>query len=413
MPPLRNAGRFSSLLLVSFTLMLVYVFLDLQTSRNTTGQVGLDRSGVHLAIFALLAVLGIYYAFTTARGRILRSPVKGALLLIAGWISLSTLFRSTIMWSAAVQIGLSLLWVVVYHLMSYYLRSHPDSWHQIRRGVLLLFLFYLFYALYGAYTIGRAYNRIPVVNAAYSVLVFLPWLSLVTGRKLRRWVFTATCFVVMFAMKRGAIIALPLMLLSSAFVRRAARGRQIASIVPKTVFLALLFLAGLWGADRLSGGFLSERFSLEQLVGGSGRLEMYKTLVRELSTASPSELLLGRGSGSVEQLLGMAAHNDWLEFLFSYGIVGAGLYAFLILALVQRWRRLVRASSPYAAGYAMAVTYVVVVGMYGMIYFAHSTLLIMMFFGAVEGLLFNDESARQRTLEARDGVYEGKPSHRA
>jgi hypothetical protein len=392
-----------------FTLMLVYGFLDLQTSRNTTGQVGLDRSGVHLAILALLGVLGIYYVLTTAKGRFLRSPVKGTLLLIAGWLSIVALFQLTITWRMAVQIGLSMLWVLVYHFMSYYLRAHPESWRHIRRGVMLLCIFYVCYAMYGAGTIGKTYNRIPVVNAAYNVLVFLPWLTLVIKGKLRRWAFAALCCVVLLSMKRGAIIVLPLMLLSATWARRASRGRRTATGVPKIAFLAILLLIGFWGADHLSGGFLSERFSFEQLAGGSGRLEMYKALVRELSTSSPSELLLGRGGGSAEQLLEMAAHNEWLQFLLDFGAIGVALYALLILALLQRLWRLGRAASPYAPGYAMAVTYLIVVGMYGMIYFSHSTLVIMMFLGAVEGLEFNNARTR-RVLALATGSPAEAPS---
>lgn len=373
-----------------FLLIMIYALQDFQTSRNVTGQVGLYREGVHLAMLAILMVLGIYYALTTARGRILRSPVKAALWLIAGWIVTVNLLQNTIAWSMAVQLGLAVLWILVYHLFSYYLRRCPNAWPQIRAGITIMFGFYVFSTLYGAYTIGKTYDRIAVVNLVYSVLVFLPWLSLTGGKRMRRLVYGIVFLIVAISMKRGAILVFPLMLVASAFVEAVARKKQLGRSALKTLFVMVLLFAGLLSVDQWSGGLLTERFSFKQLISGSGRFEMYSMILDDLSQSSPWDLFLGRGSGSVEQLLGMAAHNEWLEFLFNFGVIGVVFYAQLVLALARRLLKLIRISSRYAAGYAMAIVYMLIVGMFGQIYFAHSTLYIMMFFGAVEGLMFND-----------------------
>ncbi|MBN2731084.1 MAG: hypothetical protein JXR26_01520, partial [Balneolaceae bacterium] len=54
--------------------------------------------------------------------------------------------------------------------------------------------------------------------------------------------------------------------------------------------------------------------------------------------------------------------------------------------IVRNLTRLVKRASPYAPAYAMAVTYMLVVGMFGGIYFVHSTLYVMAFFGVVKAL---------------------------
>lgn len=90
------------------------------------------------------------------------------------------------------------------------------------------------------------------------------------------------------------------------------------------------------------------------------------------------------------QMLGTGVHNEWLEFLFSFGVIGVILYGLFFVALAWRVLQLIRMASPYASAYAMAVVYMLVVGMYGGIYFVHSTLYIMAFLGAVEGLAVRD-----------------------
>ena len=388
---LYNNKRFYIFLGFVFFLIMIYALQDFQTSRNTAGEVGLYRGGVHLAMLAILLVLGMYYALTTARGRILRSPVKAALWLIAGWIMVVNVLQNTITWNMAVQLGLGVLWILVYHLLSYYLRHSPKSWPQIQAGITIMFGFYVFSTLYAAYTIRKTYDVIAVVNLVYSVLVFLPWLSLMRGKRMRRWCYAIAFFMVLLSMKRGAILVFPLMLSAAALVEAVVRKKQLARFVLKIILMMALLFAGLWTVDQWSGGFLAERLSFEQLVGGSGRSKMYGMMLDDLSQRSSLDLFLGHGSGSVEQLLGgLAAHNEWLEFLFNYGVIGVVFYALLVLALTRRLLSLIKRSSRYAAGYAMAIVYMLVVGMFGQIYFAHSTLYIMMFFGAVEGLMFND-----------------------
>lgn len=385
-----NNKRFYVFLGFVFLLIMIYALQDFQTSRNTTGEVGLYRGGVHLAMLAILMVLGMYYALTTARGRILRSPVKAALWRIAGWMVAVNVLQNTIAWSMAVQLGLGALWILVCHLLSYYLRHFPNAWPQIQAGITIMFGFYVFFTLYGAYTIGKTYNVIAVVNLVYGVLVFLPWLSLMGGKRMRRWGFAIVFLMVLVSMKRGAILVFPLMLSAEALVEALVRKKQLGRSALKTILVMALLFASLLTINQWSGGLLTERFSLQQLVGGSGRTKMYGMILDDLSQRSSLDLFLGRGSGSVEQLIGIAAHNEWLEFLCSYGVIGVVLYALFVLALARRMLKLIRMSSRYAASYAMAITYMLVVGMYGQIYFAHSTLYIMMFFGAVEGLMFND-----------------------
>ena len=394
--------KFYPLLYFIFLLVLIYALLDFHTSRNTTGIKDLARGGGHAALFALLLVLGVYYAYTISGGRILKSYMKTALWLIAGWIGIVNLIQSSYTWSTAVHMGLCVLWILVYHFFSYYLRRWPTAWIQIQVCITIMFGFYVFSALYAAYAIQMRYEGIAVVNLSYGVLVFLPWIFLLAEKKLRRLGVGIVFLVVLISMKRGAIVVFPLMLSASLIVEAMVRKKRHGRPVLKIIFAMALLFAGFLIADQLSGGLLRERFLFEQLTYGSGRAVIYRSAIEEILQRSGLELLLGYGSGSSMQYLGISTHNEWLEFLFSFGALGVVFYAFLFFALARRLRQLITQSSPYAPAFSMAVVYMLVVGMFGGIYFVHSTLYIMAFFGVVEGLMSNNFRNAQRLVYSKN-----------
>lgn len=381
-------------------LILIYAVQDFRTSRNTVLILGADRGGVHIAIFVILVILGNYYA-ATVWGGTRRSPVKLALWLIAIWIAAVNLAQSASIWSMATHLGLSMLWVLSYHFFSNYLQRFPGAFSRIQICGAIMFVFYLFSALYAihtihAYLIQRGQDRLPVINLAYNAIVFLPWLSVVAGKKKRLLGYGIVFLVVLASMKRGAIIVFPLMLGASMLVEAVINKKPLWRQVLRILFMFILFFTGLLAANQVSNGYLSKRFSAEQLASGSGRAELYSAGLNEISQRSFFNLLIGRGSGAGGENISMSLHNEWLEFLFDFGIIGVMLYAFLLFILIREMWQLIKKSSPYAPAYAMAILYMIIVGMVGQIYFAHSTFYIMAFYGAVEGLTLNNARNEQK-----------------
>ena len=382
-----TGNRFFFFLYLLLLLLMSYAVQDFRTSANTLVRVGV-RSGVHLTLFAIMTTFGLYYAFTCWREFIF-SPVKTALWLIAGWIATACIYQGTYDWNAAIHFGLSCLWILQYHFFSYYLRRFPEALTQVKACMSMMFLFYVFSAVYAMFFIHAhltkvGVDRLAVVNLVYNVLVFVPWLSLLDSRKLRIAGLGIVLLVVLCSMKRGAIIVYPLMLSTWMLVEAHVRRKGLMRPVLGILFLLILFVSGLAVADQFSNGFLSQRFSAKQLADGSGRADSFSLAFKHISEWSIDEFILGTGKG-------FFSHNDWFEFLFSYGFIGVMLYAALFISLAGRMWQLVKSSSPYAPAVAMVFVYMSVVGLFGAVYFVHSTLYVMAFLGAVEGLMFNDQ----------------------
>jgi O-antigen ligase len=375
--------RFPVYLYVLFFALAVYAVHDLLTTANV-GLRGADRSSVHSSVLAIIVILSLYLLSTLLRAFTI-TPIMLSLLAVFLWCSLVDASRNGLDWLSVARLGLAALWLLIYHFFRTYLLRCPGALRHVEVGVLCFFLFYLGAATYAAVAISATYDEIAVVNMVYNVLVFLPWLFLFERKRLRLLGIGAACFVVALSMKRGAIAVFPLMILLPLLVEARMARPRYSHMVRIVAFAAILFLC-LYVANRCTDGFLLERFAYDQLIDGRGRQEIYSRALDAISNRSSLDFLIGSGTAYAMAFNGGSAHNDWIEFLFSYGLVGALLYAAFICLLLTRLWALIARKSRLAAGFCSAVVYVFIVGLYGMVYFSHATLFIMAFLGAADGL---------------------------
>ena len=148
------------------------------------------------------------------------------------------------------------------------------------------------------------------------------------------------------ALKRSAIIILigaTALVFYSDFLFRK---RLLQS---KVVFTALLVIMGLftifqYKADSITN--VSQRFDLIKDDGGSGRDIIYMDVYNRYVNGTVFNQILGRGFDSVsgsDKTMSLSAHNDFLEVLYDFGIIGFIFYLLIHLSLVKWILRLYRA----------------------------------------------------------------------
>ena len=72
--------------------------------------------------------------------------------------------------------------------------------------------------------------------------------------------------------------------------------------------------------------------------------------------SSVIELLFGHGSGSVVNTVGGHAHNDFLEFLFDYGLFAFVLYVMFYVFLIKESIKMYKQGYPYAREFMCSVS---------------------------------------------------------
>lgn len=367
---------------------LAFSIADLQSSAQT-GNRGADRSLAHVLLLALTGFL-IAYVFLAAK-RIssirLVQPLSG-LIVLACWILITGLFNGAGIWDLLVRMNMSLLWVFAYLFFWSLATSMEGPDEVLRRFAKFFFVFFIaatgYYFVYASILL----DRIPVLNVIYEVLALLPWLILLDANVKSGILYIVSGFFTLLSMKRGAIIALPVMYVADVLARSkvGSRKRDIVKPIGILLLAIALFAALFVGFDTWTDGFLTERFSLEEMASGAGRSDQYVLAINAILERDWLHALVGGGIGSSVSLIGTGIHNEWLEILFSYGVVGFVIYAAMVIGIVRRTVSFSRLGPRYASSCWMMTSLLLVVSMVSTAYGGYVGFFIFGFWGCVEGL---------------------------
>lgn len=366
-----------------FILIITYAYQDFKNSTNI-GMKNAERGTIHIILFVLIIMLSIYFIHTLFSQSIKKDSVEKSLWLIAGWILIVGIFQGSSIWLLLVHLGLSVLWALVYHFGRDYLTKNFIMKTTMFKWIVVLFIFYVFSFLYASNNIKSIYGTTPVLNLVYYLIIFYPWLSFLSSIKLKNIINVIIVLAVLFSFKRGAIIIFPLMIITFIIVNAKIKNRKISGAI-KIIFLIIIFILFVVIANNFSGGIIFDRFTAEALTSGSGRNDIYSLAIYNIKNRGFLDLMIGLGSGSSVKYLGTSAHNEWIEFAFSYGLIGVLLYVKLFISLIIRGIIYIKERSKYAPAYASMLIYMIIIGLFGGLYFVHSTLYVMMFLGVIEG----------------------------
>lgn len=149
-----------------------------------------------------------------------------------------------------------------------------------------------------------------------------------------------------------AVVLFPIAQFPTHRLRKIVNVVAISCVAALLSYGAFIYFEGL--RDRFLRGDLSFRIGSIG-INGSGRMAFWRVTMESLNETP----IAGRGAGSTEGLISSVfldirhPHSDYLRLLHDYGIVGVGLWAVaisaLIVALWRRWRLAERAHNPSVA----------------------------------------------------------------
>ena len=356
--------------------MIVYVVLDLQNSAMV-GNNNSDRMGVYIMLGALILLTGIRDLLKNQR---YYTQTEIAFLLILVWVALDNVILLNLEWTTYIHIGLSLLWYLLYKFFFNYDKIGHQTQKNTQKFFMVILCVYVVALLTSAIQMREEYEREDVVlNTAYYVLIFLPVVLTFKKKYIKIAVTTVIAFCIFWTFKRGAIIALFAMLLCYFYTKK--RLGEAKSGLPKFLIIASVLLMCLKIVDEYSGGVITERFSWDSLQDGSGRNTRHTMAISYLKSCDFITILTGGGAGATARILGGSAHNEWLEFIICYGVIGVLLYFNLLIVFLQRYLFLLKQKMPNAAAVGMLLVYWVCVSLYGAIYFIQSTIFVVSMLG--------------------------------
>lgn len=226
-------------------------------------------------------------------------------------------------------------------------------------------------------------------NIVYWCLCPLPFLLLVKNKWLQILAIMLMIFITILTGKRSATIIMLTVVffyLTNNMKRRNKFGYAFAILIG---LVAGYFIVYNYLADAFGG--LVERMEVMGAEGDSSmsRVDIYSDCLRVMNGNDVFDWIFGRGYESVRALSGHTnAHNDALQMLFEYGLIGLCFYIYMLVYSIKRARLLNKIESPFYVGYMASVVIFIVLGLVSNLvvfysYFAY----ICAFWGMVEARL--------------------------
>jgi len=178
-------------------------------------------------------------------------------------------------------------------------------------------------------------NKEEVVdNTVYLFLGLLPYVFL-----FRRTSFSIAAILVIWIFlvqsgKRAAFIAGAITMLVLFYFQFKSMSSQKRQLGKRLFWVVSLVCVIVWGFNRfLENEFLVHRLQLMLQGDTAGRDKLYKEVFTTwYESNSVVQYLFGRGFQTSEKVTSSGSHNDWLDILASFGLVGFLVYFILFTA---------------------------------------------------------------------------------
>lgn len=333
------------------------------TSSNQAGLRNADRSMAHLFIAMSVithAAYLIFYKSSTLSSR----TISRTLIFIFLWFCFVDFIRYASITTVGPMLLLSIWWYLTYNFTYSYLRSNQGNLTPLLIVYIGMFFVWILLNLYARSQIITNFDRENAVTGyAYYLLIFIPYIFLLEKKWIKTLLTLILSIMVITSFKRGTIITLPMMLLVYGYVKEVRSGHMIR-FIGNFILVSIFSIVMLFIIDEKSDGFLLDRFSKEELAEGSGRSEYRKIALDVIAERNLIDLFIGTGHGSSVKLIGTGIHNEWVEFLFSFGLVGLILYIILGFKFLKQGYYYYKQKSKYAPHMLMMVTYFYMVSLF-------------------------------------------------
>lgn len=370
--------RIYPMLYLLWIFVALYSVEDMATSTNAYQEQG-NRSIVYIYLISILAILGLYYAFNFKLYTF--APMTPLLAMII-WVFLDNLILGNLYgssrWTVLTHFGLLVWWYLAVVFGYNYTMNNKNKENQIISLILVMFIYYCYKFIEVATVSNAEHDETTVLNLIYRIIVFIPIISLLENKALKNIIMVIIFILTVISMKRGALVVLPVMLLVGSLLDRN-KEKNIIKTIATYISVILFAVIVIQVVDNMTGGFLSSRFTWEELTYGSSRSEKYAEAIQIISNRNPLQFMLGIGSGKRG-----GVHNEILEFLYTFGFIGLMTYIALFVSMARRLWTLYKEKSHYTSVYGMIFTFIFMVGIYSGVMFTHSTFYIMLTLGIIE-----------------------------
>lgn len=204
----------------------------------------------------------------------------------------------------------------------------------------ILLVAYIAYCILFIICIIKGYNRFvsTSINTVYYIVLLIPLVFLLRNNIIKILLLAIGLFSVIISNKRTAFLAAILALLIPYIIHMYSKNRKKISM--GLIGLLLLGVGTYYFYEYISNIMnvdIIARFASIAEDGGSNRIIIYRSVWQAFNNSSLLGKVMGHGYNSVyyDSICGTSAHNDYLEVLYDYGIVGLFLYLSFLINIMK------------------------------------------------------------------------------
>lgn len=319
---------------------------DIFTSRQTYFYEGENRnlSKISLIFLILFSVLIIVISFCLNKKETIEYFKRYHYLSFAFFSLIAAVAISSLINKNSFS---SLLTYIVYIIALYFFVtsfSLISSCGFFKKEEILYFfvvIFYLYLCLclfFYFYTIGKPMSsgnlRKPIISHIFFPCSLIPFFHRQLPFKKMLLIYLSFLPVLILANKMSVMLIFLAYVFfdiyESAFFQERKKVRNVVLVA----FLLILFFI-IIVSNVTKNNFLANTFSFDAFFLESGRLQNWITILSDLKNFSFINYLFGKGVGATLVVnYGTAAHNDFIEFLYDFGILGLATLVSLCISLV-------------------------------------------------------------------------------
>ena len=381
-----------SLRAFEFTLVLFALSVALTMHAMATGGEEQQLWGFNYSYY-LIPLLTVNIMICLGSINVLRmSGLNKWILLWTIVVTLSSLFISSNPIIALIRVN---IWTTSYFAAYCLVRNNRNSIDDIVKVFIIIFFISLFFFWHGKMqqSVNYKYGFETRSNAIYCLVTIVPFIMLLKKKWFVLFLILLIFVSTVFSTKRGATLILIFTLIPvirSVFAEMRSktwRSVLIMLIVGATAYM-LFYIS-----ESFLGGVIIDRFTEAKETGG-GRTGIWVGVLNAYNNnSSIPEQLFGHGFYSVSSLGSVtAAHNDFIEVLYDYGIVGIIIYLIIHFYMIFKLLRLKKQKNTLFFSYAVMYMIFFIMSMVSILIVQQRYLVYMaIFWGMLEGCNYKYE----------------------
>lgn len=221
------------------------------------------------------------------------------------------------------------------------------------------------------------------LNSVFYVILLTPVVLCIEDKFHRNTLLILISICSIISMKRTALIIFAICYMIFLFSENKASAIKLLKII---IYLIAFILLIFWVQDKFNIDMISKIKNMAE-DGGSGRSDIYITLIREFFNRPFTNIMFGGGTYAVINIIGGTAHNDFLEIIYDFGLLGFIAYLGVHIFLINEYKKMKRMDYKFKTQFLISIVCFFIMSMLSHVIMIPTYIL---HFGVFWGLTMND-----------------------